>query len=63
MYERATYIVLAVLAAGLLFWAVTATPAKCAWCYSAPCFGENQCNAGCVCMSSGPGGGKCVSLE
>ncbi len=54
---------LALAAAALFYSAANPAPAYCAWCYSAPCFGDSQCNAGCVCMSSGPGGGKCVSLE
>jgi hypothetical protein len=61
--SKAILAVLAIVCASVLYSAANPQPAKCAWCYSAPCFGDSQRNAGCVCMSSGPGGGKCVSFE
>ncbi len=51
---------LAIVASLALYSAANPEPARCAWCYSAPCFGPDQC---CECMSTGPGGGTCVSLE
>jgi hypothetical protein len=61
--SKAILTVLAIACASVLYSAANPQPANCAWCYPAPCFGDSQCNAGCVCMSSGPGGGKCVSFE
>jgi len=50
-------------AAAMVYSAANPAPARCAYCTTVPCFDSSQCNSGCTCMSTGPGGGKCVSFD
>jgi hypothetical protein len=54
---------LAIVASLALYSAANPPPAHCAYCTTFPCFSSDQCGADCECLSTGPGGGTCVSIE
>jgi hypothetical protein len=55
---------LALVAGAFLFTSAAPEPALCKYCTPAPCFGPEQCNAGCQCVrSSDFDPGRCLSIE
>lgn len=61
MKKQVIWIVLAVIAAVTCL--VLPLKAKCAWCPTYSCFG-NDCGRGCICMMDGMDmQGKCVSFR